>query len=146
MARSTVEVACVICGIKFDKESRRVKQAEKLNQQHTCSRKCSSKISNTKRISVPTTQNAKHTRIDRMKYPEKDRARYLVRQAIKQGKLIPSEICQYCHIPQKTEAHHPEHSQPFLLVWLCKKCHIIFDKHKIFGYETDYSKQVGYKK
>ena len=146
MSRPTAEVICTICGEVFQKELRRIKQAEKLGQKHTCSRKCSSKISNAKRVSMPTTKNAKHTRTDRMKYPERDRARYLVRQAIKQKKLVPPELCQYCSRSLKLEAHHPEHSQPFLLVWLCKDCHAIFDKHKIFGYEKDYSEQVRYKK
>lgn len=146
MSRPTTEIICVVCGKTKEKELRRIKQAEKLGQQHTCSRKCSSQISNAKRVAMPITNNAKHTRIDRMKYPERDRARYLVRQAIKKGLLIPPKSCEYCQNPSKIEAHHPEHNQPFSLVWLCKDCHALFDKHKIFGFEKDYSEQVGYKK
>lgn len=146
MSRPTTEVICTICGTSFLKELRRIKQAEKLGQQHTCSRKCSSQISNTKRIAVPKTKNAKHTRMDRMRYPERDRARYLVRQAVKKGILKAPELCEYCSGSKRLEAHHPEHSQPFSIVWLCKDCHAVFDKHKIFGYEKDYSEQVGYKK
>jgi hypothetical protein len=146
MPRQTIEVKCSVCEKAFQKELRRIKQAEKLGQKHTCSRKCSSEISNTKRISPPKTKNAKHTRKDKEKYPEKDRARYLVRQAIKQKKLIPPQTCEYCEEIKKTEAHHVDHGEPFLLVWLCKDDHAFFDKHKIFGFEKDYSEQVGHKK
>lgn len=145
MSRPKSEVICSICGNKFEKENRRIRQAEKNGQQHTCSRKCSSQISNTKRIAPPVTKNAKQTRRDRIKFPERDRARYLVRQAIKQGKLIRPKECDYCSEQEPVDAHHVEHSEPFLLVWLCEKCHKFFDKHKIFGYEKDYSQQVGYK-
>jgi len=128
----------------FEKENRRISQTEKTGQQHTCSKKCASQISNTERIAPPSSKNAKHTRKDKEKFPERDLARKLVRKAIQQGKLIRPDTCEYCLEEAKTEAHHPEHSQPFLLVWLCTKCHKMFDKNKIFGYETDYSEQVGY--
>jgi uncharacterized protein with PIN domain len=83
--------------------------------------------------------------MDRLRYPERDRARYLVRQAIKQKKLTPPETCEYCGELKKVQAHHPEHSQPFWIVWLCKNCHAMFDQHKIFGFGKDYSEEVGYK-
>ncbi len=140
---NTKEVICHVCQKSFQKAIKRIKQTEKLNQKHTCSRTCASQISNTKRISIPSTQNAKHTRADKEKYPDRNRARYLVRQAIKNGKLIPPQLCEACIDPcDKIEAHHPDHTQPYLLVWLCKKCHALFDKHKIFGYERDYSKNI----
>lgn len=142
MARPKIVVTCEVCKQEFEKEVRRIKQAEKNNQVHTCSRKCSSQISNTRRMAPPTSRNAKNTRTDKMKYPEKDKARYLVRLAIKTGKLIPLKNCEYCGIEKKLEAHHPDHSFPYLLVWLCKDCHALFDKHKLFGYGKDYSKEI----
>lgn len=144
MSRPKSEVVCAICGNIFEKENRRIKQSNKHGQKHTCSKKCSSEISNVKRIAPPITKNAQQTRRDRQKFPERDRARYLVRQAIKTGKLVRPNECDYCLQIKPVDAHHPEHSQPFLLVWLCEPCHKVFDKHKIFGYEKDYSKQVGY--
>lgn len=146
MEKQTKKVICAVCNQEFEKEKRRIRQTEKLGKKHTCSRSCASRLTNDQRIAPPTTANAQHTRRDKEKNPERAKARQLVRQAIKTGKLTPSPICQYCYAECKTEGHHPEHSQPFLLVWLCKNCHAIFDKYKIFGFEKDYSKEVGYDK
>ncbi len=142
MARTTKTVNCAVCGQEFEKEARRIRQAEKLGQQHTCSRKCASTISNKKRRSVPKTANAEHTRRDKEKFPERNRARYLIRQAMKKGKIKPLANCEYCKQAKKTEAHHPDHFQPYLIVWLCKDCHAMFDKYKIFGFGEDYTKEI----
>lgn len=144
MEKQIKKVICAVCNKEFEKEKRRIKQTEKLGKKHTCSRHCASRLTNDQRIAPPTTANAKHTRRDKEKNPAKAKARQLVRQAIKSGKLIPLATCEYCYIKCKTEGHHPDHSQPFLLVWLCKSCHAIFDKHKIFGFGKDYSEEVGY--
>ncbi len=134
-------VICESCGNQFDKPQKRITQTEKLGQKHTCSRKCSSAIANEKRECEPTTQNAANTRKDKKKFPEKDLARSLVRRAVKTGKLIPLDECEICYNIDQIEGHHPDHSKPFLLLYLCKDCHHRADRaaDKWENLSTDYS-------
>ena len=55
--------------------------------------------------------------------PEKYIAEYTVSNAIKLGKIIRPEICQKCNKSGRTEAHHPDYSKVFDVLWLCKRCH-----------------------
>lgn len=140
MAHSRM-VECAWCGKQFRKAVGRINQTEKLNQQHACSRKCSSDMTNESRRSEPTTLNAIKTRKDKEKFPEKDYARSLVRQAIKTGKLIPLKECEVCISERHIQAHHPDHSKPFLLLYLCKDCHsqADADPDRWENLATDYS-------
>jgi len=94
--------------------------------------------------SIPTTRNARHTRRDKEKYPEKFGSRTIVRQAIKNGKLKPIEYCEMCFSEDKIEAHHPDHSEPLLLIFLCPKCHRKADGApcKWIDIATDYSECI----
>ena len=134
-------VVCAHCGTSFEKKRKRINQAEKLGQQHACTRKCASALVNEERRCEPTTTNAMNTRRDKEKFPEKDLARSLVRQAVKSGKLIPLEECEVCYSGEKIEGHHPDHSRPFLLLYLCKDCHCSADTDpdKWKDLATDYS-------
>jgi len=121
------EVVCAWCGKTFNKPLKRFNRTVKLGKQHTCSPRCSSHLTNEQRRSAPSTRNAEQTRQDKELYPEKNHARLLVRQAIKSGKIeVPSE-CEFCYEECKLDAHHPDHSRPFFLIFLCKKCHKIAD-------------------
>lgn len=54
--------------------------------------------------------------------PEKTRVRRLVYKAVKSGRLkrLPCGICGNT----KSEAHHADYTQPFLIEWLCRKHHM----------------------
>jgi ribosomal protein S19E (S16A) len=134
-------IKCAWCGKFFEKAQKRINQTEKLGKQHTCNRSCASKLTNEERRCEPTTTNAANTRRDKEKFPEKDRARYLVRQAIKTDKLIPLKECEVCYEDKKVEGHHPDHSRPFFLLYLCKDCHHDADAspNKWEDLATDYS-------
>lgn len=58
------------------------------------------------------------------KYPEKRRARHMVSNAIRDGRLIrkPCEVCGHL----KAEAHHDDYSKPLDVRWLCKDHHEAF--------------------
>jgi len=137
-----VDAICSYCGKSFPKSKKKFKETEKLGKQHTCNRQCASRLSNEIRRSIPKTKNAEHTRRDRERYPERDLARRLMRQAIKTGKIKVPEICDSCSDILKVDGHHEDHHQPYLITWLCKDCHAFFDKHKLMGYGTDYSKEA----
>jgi hypothetical protein len=54
------------------------------------------------------------------KFPERIKARDIVNNAIKTGKLI-SQSCWVCY--KKAEAHHPDYSTPLDVIWLCSLHH-----------------------
>lgn len=55
------------------------------------------------------------------------RAHQVVFKAIKNGKLVRPTTCQQCGGSSKIEASHSDYSKPLDVVWLCIKCHRIFD-------------------
>lgn len=138
---SKISIECSWCGEWFTKAKKRITQTEKLGQQHTCSRRCSSSLTNDKKRCEPTTPNSANTRKDKDKFPEKNHTRNLVKQAVKSGKLIPLTECELCFSDHFVQGHHPDHSRPFLLIYLCKHCHdqadSSLDKWEILA--TDYS-------
>ena len=50
------------------------------------------------------------------RYPEKEKARMILGQAIKVG-YIERESCRDCD--KKGQAHHPDYSKPLDVIWLC---------------------------
>ncbi|KKN09507.1 hypothetical protein LCGC14_1045920 [marine sediment metagenome] len=138
----TKEVTCAFCQTKFNKSVVKIKETEKHDKLHACNRSCSAKLSNISRHSAPATRNAEHTRRDKEKFPERDLARKLVQRAIKAGYIEVPEECENCFDSVKLEAHHEEHTSPYLIIFVCKTCHAFFDKNKIFGCCTDYSDQI----
>lgn len=140
-------IECAWCHKLFEKSQKRIIQTEKMGKRHACSRKCASALVNELRRCEPTTKNAAKTRRDKIKYPRKDKARLLVREAVRSGRLVPLTECELCGSDGVIEAHHPDHEQPFLLVYLCKtKCHPFADAQpdKLISLATDYSGPVGY--
>jgi hypothetical protein len=57
----------------------------------------------------------------RLKYPEKEKARNTLRNAIKGG-YIKRCVCEVCGNP-KTQAHHDDYSKPLEVRWLCHQHH-----------------------
>lgn len=53
--------------------------------------------------------------------PEKLRAKWTVRYAVKTGKLKP-QPCVRCG-KKKTETHHDDYTKPLDVVWMCRVCH-----------------------
>lgn len=63
--------------------------------------------------------NAKYYRQDKERI--KVWARYTLRNAIARG-TIQSESCAQCMLP-KAEAHHPDYTSPYDVIWLCRPHH-----------------------
>lgn len=55
------------------------------------------------------------------KYPERFRARMMLNNAIKRGKMKRGD-CQVCGVPN-AHAHHHDYSKPFDVEWFCRACH-----------------------
>jgi len=72
---------------------------------------------NPKRRACVYRRNKQH----RLDNPGKYAARTTVGNAIRDGRLTP-QPCEHCG-NIFVEAHHPDHSKPLEVIWLCKACH-----------------------
>ena len=61
-------------------------------------------------------------------HPLARRAHAAVASAVKRGDM-QRKPCIICGSP-KADAHHPNHSEPLRVEWLCRKCHQRF--HALF--------------
>jgi hypothetical protein len=64
----------------------------------------------------------------RMKHREEHLAREALRRAVRQGR-IERQPCEICG--KKSEAHHPDYSEPLNVRWLCGKHHRQLHQGKI---------------
>ena len=64
---------------------------------------------------VSTEKKMTYLRRQRLKFPEKYRARGLVATAINKGSIIPEP----CFCGAKAQAHHEDYSKPLEVQWLC---------------------------
>lgn len=55
--------------------------------------------------------------------PGKEKARWKVSRAIRNGVLIRPEKCVSCGKIARIEAHHVDYRRPLQVTWLCRKCH-----------------------
>lgn len=104
----------------------------------SCCRECDAKKSRERRLNdetkldKPTEEQKEKWRLNekamRAKYPEKYKARYLCKSAVKNGTLIKCR-CQVCG-EIKVQAHHTDYSKPYEVTWLCKKHH--GEAHRIY--------------
>jgi ribosomal protein S27AE len=53
----------------------------------------------------------------------KDRARAVVRKALREKKIEKAKRCACCGRDVRLEAHHPDYAKPDFVIWLCKPCH-----------------------
>lgn len=66
-----------------------------------------------------------HTRKQKNKFPEKCRARKIVRDAIHRGTMI-RQPCEICGETKDVHAHHEDYSKPREVKWLCRPHHYKF--------------------
>lgn len=60
----------------------------------------------------------------RLTYPEKARAWYRVKDALKRGDLTRPSACPECgSAERRIEAHHADYNKPLDVEWLCALCH-----------------------
>lgn len=57
------------------------------------------------------------------------RGRALVQYYLKTGRLVRPDTCEECGKACKPDAAHSDYSQPALVRWLCRSCHMKWD-HK----------------
>ena len=69
----------------------------------------------------------------RRRYPEREHARQLLKNAILAGKIRRVAVCEHCLQQTVTQAHHEDYARPFYVHWLCSKCHSALDGGRHFG-------------
>ena len=65
------------------------------------------------------------------RYPQKEKARKAVRQAVRSGRLYKPYNCSECKktfSKNKIEGHHEDYDKPLEVRWLCRRCHKKLDK------------------
>lgn len=68
--------------------------------------------------------------IQRERYPEKYKARQMLKRAVESKKIDKPLNCQVCMSSDKRiEGHHEDYSKPLDVIWMCSKCHS--DHHRI---------------
>lgn len=58
--------------------------------------------------------------------PEPDyiaRTRWLLKSAVKSGKVVKPKICSGCGAKARLHGHHADYSKPIDVKWLCSICH-----------------------
>lgn len=72
-----------------------------------------------------------YQRTRRARDPEKNRARQLVNDAVRSGKVTKT-ACEMCSNP-KVQAHHTDYSKPLDVQWLCFRCHRVHGHGQMVG-------------
>lgn len=67
----------------------------------------------------------------RKKYPGKNKCRYILKNAIRDGRII-KKPCQICGL-EKSEGHHTDYRSPLKVVWLCRKHHLEVEGKNYWG-------------
>jgi hypothetical protein len=66
----------------------------------------------------------------REKYPDKYHARNVLYGAVKSGKLVKPDCCEFCGETKKLHGHHEDYSKPLEVKWLCNDCHA--KEHRLY--------------
>lgn len=69
---------------------------------------------------------AKKLRRQAERHPEKIRARQLLKDAVKTGKVVKPGTCEACGHEverRKLHGHHEDYEKPLDVRWLCRPCH-----------------------
>lgn len=80
---------------------------------------------------VNRARESRHAKAYRSRYPERDRAKRVLRTALANGTLIRPIACERCGMPPPNRAdgrsglhgHHSDYSLPLAVLWLCQSCH-----------------------
>ena len=55
--------------------------------------------------------------------PYKERARRILRYAVRTGKIVRPQTCSNCGWKGKPHGHHRDYNRPLEVTWLCRICH-----------------------
>lgn len=106
-----------------------VKYSRTPNKQYHLCRDCNAKKAKKYYINGGDEKILFAKRKNYRKYPEKQKARGLLKMGILSGKVRKPKHCSICGTTTKRiEGHHKDYSKPLEVEWLCTACHA--DSHK----------------
>lgn len=105
-----------------NRKPKRIRQCEKCGKEFLvehlyrryCSRRCAYDSRKRTKVSVATREARNAQR--RLKY------------AVDTGRLKRPSKCEECHQEKKIEAAHYNYTEPLRVRWLCRSCHVKWDK------------------
>jgi len=135
--RSGVEVKCLNCDITMLVEPSRLADG----RGKFCSRKCSTVYMNTVTHSQLGEENNNwrggiskdhyhYKKIQKYRYPERVRARQLVNEALRKGRMLRLP-CEVCSEMEDVQSHHEDYSKPYEVRFLCPKHHKEVDEGRL---------------
>jgi hypothetical protein len=130
----TVERVCEWCQRPFTVDVRHTRQPRRGVM---CSRACVSSFGAARRNAEHSqagagnnnwkggvsTNHSRYTKRFIAKFPEKRRAQWTVRYALKSGRMVRPPTCSACQKVCKAHAHHDDYTKPYDVRWLCQQCH-----------------------
>lgn len=83
-------------------------------------------------VSRGSRQSAEYQKNYRNEFPMKYAAHTLVANAVRDGRIMKSNICEVCNkFHEKIHGHHDDYALPLVVRWLCPPCHKHW--HKVNG-------------
>ena len=84
------------------------------------------------------------SRAHQLLHPVAHKARTLVKNALKAGRLKRPDCCSRCGLQaRRIQAHHDDYGQPLEIRWLCSKCHALEHPHHPYVHEERWIPGVG---
>jgi len=68
-------------------------------------------------------QTAEYREIMKKEKPLENKARNILSNAVRDGKIKKPDRCSHCHANTWLHGHHPDYTKPLEVVWLCVPCH-----------------------
>lgn len=103
--------SCALCGQSFTPSRRDSKK----NPHRYCSRQCVRRAPRPgSNFNTPPSERS-----------ERIRANGLINERFKRGVYQKPAACDRCGVARRLDKHHPDYTQPTLVAFLCRSCHML---------------------
>ncbi len=110
---------CAMCKAEKPSTAFNVARSRKDGLQSTC-RACERMYQLTEAGKKASRKNKKN---QREKFPEKEKAHQAVKYAIRSGRLLRPDTCEFCEEKRPVHGHHSDYDKILEIDWVCRDCH-----------------------